>query len=139
MTYSEQLDALYKEDVEVLSSGCPPESKLEFLGDTVFDFTTYDKAMSAAMASQMLEVIECIALHKQFEYQKDHYVNYLMMVNMPFMQGKLEWGTSIRGAWFDYSKEFNVYGMIIKAYGYDRYESHYIDLFMLELVAWSKS
>ncbi|HLP03866.1 MAG TPA: hypothetical protein VK152_00415 [Paludibacter sp.] len=54
----------------------------------------------------MLEVIECILNRTTFEYQaisKEKYVNYLTMVNMPFLNEILEWGGSIRGAWFDNS------------------------------------
>ena len=51
----------------------------------------------------MLEVIDVIINQTQFEYIKDEakYLNYLTMVNMPFLSNKIEWGTSIRGAWFD--------------------------------------
>jgi hypothetical protein len=52
----------------------------------------------------MIEVIECIVNKTTFDYQnksQKHYENYIMMCNAPFLVGKLEWGTSIRGAWLD--------------------------------------
>lgn len=83
--------------------GCKP-SELEYLGDYVFDFTCYDSDMSELFAKGMIEVIEALILNKTFEYQKQSdgkYITYLTMVNMPFLRDKLNWGTSIRGAWID--------------------------------------
>jgi hypothetical protein len=99
--YKEQFDKLYLEAKE--NHGCPPDNKSQFLGSRIFDFTTYDGGVDELFAKKMLEVIDCILNRTTFDYQNDenNYINYLTMVNMPFMQGKLEWGTSIRGAWFD--------------------------------------
>ena len=100
MDYSKKLDELYgdyKEGIENLT-------RLGFLSDNIFDFTTYDNEVSEQFARGMLEVLECLLLRKTFEYQAKHkgaYMNYLLMVNMPFLAGKLDWGTSIRGAWLD--------------------------------------
>lgn len=96
-------EILEKEYLKAQQNNCPPNSRIEFAGSTVFDFTTYDGAMDVYFAKKMLEVIDCILHNKTFEYQKEesNYVNYLTMVNMPFLQDKLDWGTSIRGAWFD--------------------------------------
>lgn len=102
MNYKEILNSLYKDSVE--HDCCPPDNKYQFLGSTIFDFTTYDSEMDELFAKNMLEVIECILNRKTFEYQaisKEKYVNYLTMVNMPFLNEILEWGGSIRGAWFN--------------------------------------
>ena len=103
MNYKKILSRLYEESKE---DCIPPENKYQFLGSTVFDFTTYDSEMDELFAKNMLEVIECILNRTTFEYQaisKEKYVNYLTMVNMPFLNEILEWGGSIRGAWFDNS------------------------------------
>jgi hypothetical protein len=77
-------------------------SRLEYLSDHVFDFTTYDSGMAALFARKALEVAEAISEGKTFDYFADdeNYRWYLVMVNMPFFAGKLDWGTSIRGAWW---------------------------------------
>lgn len=100
--YTELLNQEYTEQLE---HECPPYSRIEFVGNCVFDFTTYDGGMDVYFAKKMIEVIESIINKTTFDYQKDksNYINYLTMVNMPFLQGKLDWGTSIRGAWFDES------------------------------------
>lgn len=85
---------------------CPPESRLEFLGEQVFDFTTYDGVMSALFAEKAIEVCDAINNKSTFDYIKDHekYRWYLLMCNMPFFAGRLNWGTSIRGAWWEAKK-----------------------------------
>jgi len=97
--FKKELDELYKFWQE---DECPPESKLQFLGDVIFDFTTYDSEMSEYFAGEMIEVLECILDKETYEYISISYhkINYLTMVNMPFLSDKLSWGGSIRGAWF---------------------------------------
>lgn len=100
--YIEKLNELYKEEIV---EGCvPPTCKMEYIGGCVFDFTTYDGGLDIVLGNRMMEVIECIINRKTFDYQnlgQDKYENYIAMCNMPFLNGKLEWGTSIRGAWLD--------------------------------------
>ena len=103
--YMAKLDEMYQYHTE--NGEEKSMDKLKFLGDYVFDFTTYDDNITRAFSGLMLEVIACILNKTTFEYQaksENHYVNYLIMVNMPFLKDKLEWGSSIRGAWFDYYK-----------------------------------
>jgi len=78
-------------------------SRLEFLGDYIFDFTTYDGEITELFATKALEVCAAITEGKTFEYIKDpdRYRWYLLMCNMPFFVGRLDWGTSIRGAWWN--------------------------------------
>lgn len=78
-------------------------SRLEFLSDHVFNFTTYDSEISECFALYALKVCSAINNKTTFELIKDEqdYKWYLIMCNMPFFQGKLSWGCSIRGAWWD--------------------------------------
>ena len=104
-------------------------SRLDFIGETIFNFTMYDGDASERFALKMIEVIECIINRTTFEYQKENYDNYLTMVNMPFLVNKLDWGGSIRGAWLDYSKEYTV--------SYDiKIEKEEIELFLTQLIKW---
>lgn len=84
--------------------GCESASRLEYLSDHIFDFTTYDGEMAELFAAKALEVCAAISAGKTFEYIKDaeQYRWYLVMCNMPFFADRLEWGTSIRGAWWQY-------------------------------------
>ena len=78
-------------------------SKLEYLSCYIFDFTTYDSGIDELFATKALEVCIAVSDRKTFDYQKDaeNYRWYLVMCNMPFFENKLEWGTSIRGAWWN--------------------------------------
>lgn len=105
MDYLELLERSFKiereEDLEL--------DRFEYLSEYVFQFTTYDGEMSNLFGKKALEVCLVISNKKTFEYQddKENYKWYLIMVNMPFFLDKLEWGTSVRGAWWDH-KEFKL-------------------------------
>ena len=92
---------------------CPPESRLEWLGEYIFDFTTYDGNMSALFARKAIEVCSAINNKTTFLYieDSDNYQWFLIMCNMPFFADKLEWGSSIRGAWWDNKIEFQSCGL----------------------------
>jgi hypothetical protein len=97
MDYPRMLEEGYREIACV-----DPVGRLEYLSDYIFDFTTYDGEMAELFASKALEVCSAISDSTTFEYIKDteQYRWYLVMVNMPFFADKLEWGTSVRGAWW---------------------------------------
>jgi hypothetical protein len=81
-------------------------SRLEFLSDYIFDFTTYDSEIATFFVGKALEICGAITKKETFEYIKneENYKWYIAMCNMPFFVLKLEWGTSVRGAWW------NIYG-----------------------------
>ena len=108
----------------------------DFLSGDVFDFTLYDSGMDKEFSMIMLEVIKCVLNRETFEYQNKsaaNYKNYLTMVNMPFLAGKLNWGGSIRGAWFDdyMSKPFDV------CCGEIEVDPKDINVFMSAVVEWA--
>lgn len=109
MKYTNILNADYKEQKEErIRTGAEDElSKLEYLSHRVFDFNTYDSDIDVLFSKLMIDTITAIHTRTTFEYQKTDYQNYLLMVNMTFLADKLEWGTSIRGAWFE-EKEFKL-------------------------------
>lgn len=85
---------------------CPPDSHLEFLGEHIFDFTTYQSDMAELFGLKALEVAEAITDATTYAYHGASEENlrwYLIMCNMPFFALRIEWGTSIRGAWWDYA------------------------------------
>ena len=94
-------------------SECPPESRLEYIGNYIFDFTTYDGSISSLFAQKAIEVCKAINDRETFEYIKyeENYKWFLLMCNMPFFYDKLEWGTSIRGAWWSNRITFSCLGL----------------------------
>jgi hypothetical protein len=100
MNYKALLDEKFEESKSY--AGC--ETQIDFVGDVIFEFTTYDSNINELFTRKMIEVLKCILEKSNFQYQdasEGNYLNYLTMVNMPFLADKLEWGSSIRGAWFD--------------------------------------
>ena len=108
MDYLKLLRDSYKETAD--NRDDPTLEKLEFLANDIFGFTTYENVVSSMMAKKALEVCKAISDKKTFDYIASEEGNfwYLVMVNMPFFENRLEWGTSIRGAWWDLrgDKEF---------------------------------
>ena len=103
MDYLRLLECGYKETRENL--GDVIGSRLEYLGEMIFNFTTYDGDMAALFATKALEVCQAITFGKTYEYirvSEENHKWFLIMCNMPFFQGKLSWGGSIRGAWWEY-------------------------------------
>lgn len=80
------------------------QTRLEYLSELIFDFTTYDSEKAEEFAMRAVEVCEAISAGATFDYIADpvQYRWYLLMVNMPFFADRLSWGTSIRGAWWDH-------------------------------------
>ena len=76
----------------------------QYLSEYIFNFITYDGDMGELFGGKAVEVCEAINTMKTFEYIKENTENYrwyLIMCNMPFFCDKLQWGGSIRGAWWD--------------------------------------
>jgi hypothetical protein len=91
-----------------------PQTRLEYLGEHIFGFTTYESEVLEKMTKKALEVCEAITCKKTFDYISTSESNewYLIMVNMPFFCNRLDWGTSIRGAWWCYEMmEFRSCGL----------------------------
>ena len=101
MKYLELLQNSYEMERRIRSDS--PESPLVYLSDYIFDFTTYDDEMSELFAQKAVEVCKAITDGTTFDFIKDpeNYRWYLLMCNLPFFASKLEWGGSIRGAWWD--------------------------------------
>lgn len=89
-------------EVEKAIEGCPPETRLAYLSESIFDFTTYDDEKDEFFGRKAVDVCAAINDGKTFDFIKDadNYTWFLVMCNMPFFSQRIEWGTSIRGAWW---------------------------------------
>jgi hypothetical protein len=80
------------------------DHRLEWLGGALFNFTTYDGSLDRKFATKAVEVCKAINEGDTFSYidsNDENYLWFIIMCNMPFFEHRLNWGTSIRGAWFD--------------------------------------
>ena len=102
-------------------------SKLEYLGENIFSFVTYESEFVSKMAKWAIDTCVAISDRKTFEMVDDDEAGnwYLIMVNMPFFESKLEWGSSIRGAWWEDSS-----GIKINSYGLYDGEEQVLELFL---------
>lgn len=100
MNYKQLIEDSFKEEL----NSDDDLTKLQYLARNIFEFTTYDSAMDELFATKALEVSQAINEGKTFEYIKDseNYRWYIQMCNMGFFNSRLDWGTSIRGAWWNY-------------------------------------
>ena len=95
--------------LRLLEQGLVSESEsyepLEFLSDLIFDFTTYDSGVASTFATKAVEVCRAITEGTTWELIKrsdDDYLWYIALCNMSFFSKHIEWGTSIRGAWWEH-------------------------------------
>lgn len=67
---------------------------------------TYDDHIGYLLLGKFFTTIEHIINRTTFDYIKDeaNYLDYITMVNLPRIAKHIEWGGSIRGAWFEYGK-----------------------------------
>lgn len=82
-------------------------SKYTYLSSYVFEFTTYDSFMDELLVTKAMEVAMSINSQTNFTYieNEENYKWYIIIVNMyPFCQ-LLEWGASVRGAWWSYNSK----------------------------------
>ena len=78
-------------------------SRLEYLSEYIFNFTTYDSELSEELGRKAVDVCAAINNGTTFDYieDKDNCRWFILMCNMPFFADRINWGTSIRGAWWD--------------------------------------
>lgn len=85
------------------------DDKYTWAARQVFDLTTYDGSLDERFVKDILEVCKVILENRNFEYIKneDNYVKYILVCQLLNGFSWIEWGTSIRGAWFDIDSRMN--------------------------------
>jgi hypothetical protein len=97
MNYRELLDRSYeRENAE------EEQSRYAYLSEYIFMFTTYDSEISDEFGQIAVAVCEAVTNRTTFEFIKDpeNYRRFILLCNTPFFSDRIEWGTSIRGAWW---------------------------------------
>lgn len=79
------------------------DTKYEWAAREVFDLTTYDGSLDELFVKKIIEVLKVIFNRTSFEYIKDetNYITYILVCQLLEKFHWIEWGTSIRGAWFE--------------------------------------
>ena len=79
------------------------ETKYEWAASEIFDLVTYDGSIDESFVKNIIEVCKVILEKKTYEYIKDekNYITYLLVCQLLNHNNWINWGTSIRGAWFE--------------------------------------
>ncbi len=102
MDYLSLLENSYKQS-RINGFTVSPETRLEYLAEAVFEYTTDETEVAEFLAKKALEVCLAITRRETFDYIKlpENNLWYLTLLNTPFFETKVSWGCSIRGAWWD--------------------------------------
>ncbi len=80
--------------------------KFIFLSSYIFDVITYDEELDLEFGKKIYEVMKSIQDRTTFDYieEQNDYKNYILVCNLLNKYELIDWGTSIRGAWFSKSE-----------------------------------
>lgn len=79
-------------------------TRIQFLAREVFNLTTYESDFDELIGQEIFDVCMAITHKRNFDFVKDDEARgkYLRCVNMQFFKNRLDWGTSIRSAWWSH-------------------------------------
>lgn len=78
-------------------------NKYHWAARKIFNLTTYDEGLDELFVKDILEVCKVILEMRNHEYIKDekNYIKYILVCQLLERFRWINWGTSIRGAWFE--------------------------------------
>lgn len=93
---------LYKAQYEEECSRFKDTSKYSWAMSEVFGLCTYDSSLDELFVKTIIEVCKVIKERTNFEYigDRQNYIKYIQVCQLLNEFNWIEWGTSIRGAWF---------------------------------------
>lgn len=111
MMYQKAID-VFKREYESYRDFGTFKTKYEWAASHIFDLATYDSSLDELFVKKILEVCQVILDNKNFDYIEDdnNYITFIGVCQRLDSLGWIDWGTSIRGAWFDdcvYQSEYD--------------------------------
>lgn len=98
------LENSYKQDTDELNTCVPfPNSRLDWVGEAIFGFTTYDYTLNELYTRKALEACKVINDGTVIEYILDN-VNYcwfVLLLQLEFFSSRINWEESIRGSYWN--------------------------------------
>ena len=79
------------------------ESKHEWIATNVFGLATYDAGLDKIFVDVIFNICKVILEQDTYEFiesSDDNYIVYILVCQLLDRMKWIEWGTSIRGAWF---------------------------------------
>ena len=85
------------------SMGGQKISKYEWASSEIFNLTTYDGSIDEMLVKHIIEICKVIMNRNNFEYIRNeaNYITYILVCQLLDRFHWINWGTSIRGAWFE--------------------------------------
>ena len=79
----------------------------EWAADRIFDLTTYDGSLDKLFVRTILGICGVILNRQTYAFIKDDnmYVVYIVVCQLLKKKSWINWGTSIRGAWFENGRD----------------------------------
>lgn len=102
--YTDKLKSNFLEDLE--NANGQEFDFYDYLAEAIFDISTYESEVQEKLVTWCIESCRAILNRKTFEFisEPENNFAYLTVLQFSFFQRKIEWGTSIRGAWFNLEK-----------------------------------
>jgi hypothetical protein len=118
----------------------------EFLAQYIFDITTYDLNADKLFIQKICEVCQAVNTKTTYEYissavivenEMNNYTWYLLLMQIPFFKERVEWGTSIRGAWWT-PQRLNPYAgyIVLDSTGFWRDNKQILDPILFTIEEW---
>lgn len=123
------------EDDDIKQAYFKEDYRFIFLSSYIFNVITYDDELDLEFGKKIYEVMKSIQGRTTFEYitEPDNYRNYILVCNLLNRFELIDWGMSIRGAWFSKNEIETVAGCWGKD-GTAIYENPVISI--KELIKW---
>lgn len=104
--YAERIMDIYESECQFyLEFVNPAGTKFDWAASEIFDLVTYDYELNEFLVRKILKVCKVILDRNVYDYiyDKEQYLTYILVCQMLHAKNWIEWGTSIRGCWFDSS------------------------------------
>lgn len=101
---------IYRAQFEEERTWYPHElDKYEWAARDVFDLFTCDGGLDKTFVKTILDVCRVILEQNNYEYisNEESYIKYILVCQLLRRFGWINWGTSIRGAWFENMRYMN--------------------------------
>lgn len=78
------------------------DTKYNWAASQIFGLATYDGELDELFVKDIIEVCKVILNRTNYDYilNRENYIKYILVCQMLNEHNWIDWGTSIRGAWF---------------------------------------
>lgn len=99
---------IFEDEFAEHCDGAENENKYDWCAKYVFMLLTYDEELAEIFIKKIFEVCKAILEKRNFSFFKDNdekYREYIIVCQLLCRLNWINWGTSIRGAWFEENRK----------------------------------